>query len=112
MLNTWKLSPTTRADPKFATVTVPPPPLAPKMLPAEMLLTLPPEMFGFYKRHIDFISDHAVDPQLEIRAPRGRGVRAAEGRRVEGGGPSPWPLVPPRTAARDGLAGSTREGEH
>ena len=24
--------------------------------------TLPPEMFGFYKRHIDFISDHAVDP--------------------------------------------------
>lgn len=24
--------------------------------------TLPPAMFGFYKRHIDFISDHAVDP--------------------------------------------------
>ncbi|MBL8003359.1 MAG: S1/P1 Nuclease [Flavobacteriales bacterium] len=24
--------------------------------------TLPPEMFGFFKRHIDFISDHAVDP--------------------------------------------------
>jgi S1/P1 Nuclease len=24
--------------------------------------TLPPQMFGFYKRHIDFISDHAVDP--------------------------------------------------
>ncbi|HNR56252.1 MAG TPA: S1/P1 Nuclease, partial [Flavobacteriales bacterium] len=24
--------------------------------------TLPPEMFGFYKRHIDFISDHAPDP--------------------------------------------------
>lgn len=24
--------------------------------------TLPPKMFGFYKRHIDFISDHAVDP--------------------------------------------------
>ena len=24
--------------------------------------TLPPGMFGFYKRHIDFISDHAVDP--------------------------------------------------
>jgi hypothetical protein len=24
--------------------------------------TLPPPMFGFYKRHIDFISDHAVDP--------------------------------------------------
>ena len=24
--------------------------------------TLPPQMFSFYKRHIDFISDHAVDP--------------------------------------------------
>jgi len=24
--------------------------------------TLPPEMFPFYKRHIDFITDHAVDP--------------------------------------------------
>ena len=24
--------------------------------------TLPPEMFPFYKRHMDFISDHAVDP--------------------------------------------------
>ncbi|MCC7503486.1 MAG: S1/P1 Nuclease [Flavobacteriales bacterium] len=24
--------------------------------------TLPPEMFGFFKRHIDYISDHAVDP--------------------------------------------------
>ena len=24
--------------------------------------TLPPEMFSFYKRHMDFISDHAVDP--------------------------------------------------
>ena len=24
--------------------------------------TLPPKMFAFYKRHIDFVSDHAVDP--------------------------------------------------
>lgn len=24
--------------------------------------TLPPELFHFYKRHIDFVSDHAVDP--------------------------------------------------
>lgn len=24
--------------------------------------TLPPELFPFYKRHIDFITDHAVDP--------------------------------------------------
>lgn len=24
--------------------------------------TLPPELFGFYKKHIDFITEHAVDP--------------------------------------------------
>jgi len=24
--------------------------------------TLPPEMFGFYKRHIDYLTEHAVDP--------------------------------------------------
>src|SRR5437763_361495 len=24
--------------------------------------TLPPEMFSFYKHHIDFITEHAVDP--------------------------------------------------
>lgn len=24
--------------------------------------TLPPELFGFYKQHIDFITEHAVDP--------------------------------------------------
>lgn len=26
------------------------------------VFTLPPEMIGFYKKHIDFISEHAVDP--------------------------------------------------
>jgi len=26
------------------------------------VFTLPPEMVGFYKRHIDYISEHAVDP--------------------------------------------------
>lgn len=26
------------------------------------IFTLPPELFGFYKEHIDFITDHAVDP--------------------------------------------------
>ena len=24
--------------------------------------TLPPELFPFFKKHIDFVSDHAVDP--------------------------------------------------
>src|ERR1051326_5219795 len=26
------------------------------------VFTLPPEMIGFYKKHIDYITDHAVDP--------------------------------------------------
>src|SRR5438128_1736401 len=37
--------------------------------------TLPPEMFGFYKSHIDFITEHAVDPDRRrysdpLEAPR------------------------------------------
>ena len=28
------------------------------------VFTLPPEMIGFYKMHIDFITDHAVDPDM------------------------------------------------
>ena len=37
--------------------------------------TLPPQMFGFYKRHIDYITDHAVDPDrrryaVAAEAPR------------------------------------------
>src|SRR5438552_2121479 len=26
------------------------------------VFTLPPEMIGFYKKHVDYITDHAVDP--------------------------------------------------
>ncbi|MBL7941037.1 MAG: S1/P1 Nuclease [Flavobacteriales bacterium] len=37
--------------------------------------TLPPEMFGFYKRHIDFISDHAVDPDRRRYAVEGEAER-------------------------------------
>lgn len=37
--------------------------------------TLPPEMFGFYKRHIDFISDHAVDPDRRRYAVEGEAQR-------------------------------------
>src|SRR5574337_91252 len=28
------------------------------------VFTLPPEMFGFYKKHIEYITDHAVDPDM------------------------------------------------
>lgn len=37
--------------------------------------TLPPEMFGFYKKHIDFISDHAVDPDRRRYATTGEAER-------------------------------------
>lgn len=37
--------------------------------------TLPPEMVGFYKRHIDFISDHAVDPDKRRYAVDGEAQR-------------------------------------
>lgn len=37
--------------------------------------TLPPEMVGFYKRHVDFISDHAVDPDKRRYAVEGEAQR-------------------------------------
>jgi hypothetical protein len=37
--------------------------------------TLPPEMFPFFKRHIDFISDHAVDPDRRRYAVQGEAPR-------------------------------------
>lgn len=37
--------------------------------------TLPPAMFPFFKRHIDFISDHAVDPDRRRYAVEGEAQR-------------------------------------
>lgn len=37
--------------------------------------TLPPEMFGFFKRHIAFISDHAVDPDKRRYSTKGEAPR-------------------------------------
>ncbi len=37
--------------------------------------TLPPDMFPFFKRHIDFISDHAVDPDRRRYAVEGEAQR-------------------------------------
>lgn len=37
--------------------------------------TLPPQMFGFYKRHIAFISDHAVDPDKRRYSTKGEAPR-------------------------------------
>lgn len=36
---------------------------------------LPQEMFGFYKSHIDFISEHAVDPDKRRYLVEGEGVK-------------------------------------
>ncbi len=33
-----------------------------KRINKQACFVLPPEMFGFYKRHIDYITEHAVDP--------------------------------------------------
>ena len=29
--------------------------------------TLPPEMFGFFKEHIEYLTEHAVDPDKRMR---------------------------------------------
>ncbi len=39
------------------------------------VFTLPPAMFGFYKRHIDYITDHATDPDSRRYAVAGEGAR-------------------------------------
>lgn len=53
---------------------------------------LPPEMLGFYKRHIDYISEHAVDPDKR------RYLVAAEGPRhfidIDTYGTYPYPALP------------------
>jgi hypothetical protein len=35
------------------------------------VFTLPPEMFGFYKEHIEFVTEHAVDPDKRRYAVEG-----------------------------------------
>lgn len=39
------------------------------------VFTLPPEMIGFYKKHIEFISEHAVDPDKRRYAVNGEAER-------------------------------------
>lgn len=39
------------------------------------VFTLPPEMIGFYKQHIEFITEHAVDPDKRRYATRYEAVR-------------------------------------
>ncbi len=59
--------------------------------------TLPPEMFGFYKRHIDFISDHAVDPDRRRYAVVGEAERHyIDIDHYAHGGEDPFAIVPRR----------------
>ncbi|MCB9291128.1 MAG: hypothetical protein H6560_27735 [Lewinellaceae bacterium] len=37
--------------------------------------TLPPEMIGFFKKNIEFITEHAVDPDKRRYATRHEAVR-------------------------------------
>lgn len=39
------------------------------------VFTLPPAMFGFYKRHIDYVTDHATDPDSRRYAVAGEAAR-------------------------------------
>jgi len=39
------------------------------------VFTLPPEMFGFFKEHIEYITDHAVDPDKRRYAVEGEAQR-------------------------------------
>ena len=39
------------------------------------VLTLPPEMMVFFKKHIDYISDHAVDPDMRRYSTKQEGPR-------------------------------------
>ena len=39
------------------------------------VLTLPPEMMVFYKKNIDFVTDHAVDPDMRRYSTKQEGAR-------------------------------------
>lgn len=39
------------------------------------VFTLPPEIFGFYKKHIEYITEHAVDPDKRRFAVKEEGAR-------------------------------------
>lgn len=46
-----------------------------KLINRMAVFTLPPELLGFYKTHIDFVSDHAVDPDKRRYALKNESYR-------------------------------------
>ncbi len=39
------------------------------------VFTCPPDLIGFYKKHIDYLSDHAVDPDMRRHASKYEAIR-------------------------------------
>jgi hypothetical protein len=56
------------------------------------VFTLPPEMIGFYKEHLEFITEHAVDPDKRRYATRHEAVRHYID--IDHWGEFPFPEVP------------------
>jgi hypothetical protein len=63
-----------------------------KLINKMAVYTLPPEIIGFYKRHIDYITEHAIDPDKR------RGFLAEEGARhyidLDHYKPDPYTILP------------------
>ena len=56
------------------------------------VFTLPPEMIGFYKEHLEFVTEHAVDPDKRRYATRHEAVRHYID--IDHWGEYPFPEVP------------------
>jgi len=56
------------------------------------VFTLPPEMIGFYKQHLEYITEHAVDPDKRRYATRHEAVRHYID--IDHWGKAPFPAVP------------------
>lgn len=63
-----------------------------KLINKMAVFTLPPEMIGFYKKHIVFISDHAVDPDKRRYANKDEAARHFID--IDRYGPSPFDSLP------------------
>lgn len=77
------------------------------------VFTLPPEMIGFYKKHIEYITDHAVDPDKRRYATKHEGVRHYID--IDHWGKPPFDMLPKRwdlaQARYAGLYVRTKRGD-
>lgn len=65
-----------------------------RLINRKAVFTLPPEMIVFYKHHIDYLTDHAVDPDKRRYATRHEAVRHYMD--LDQWGHSPFPDLPRR----------------